>query len=119
MTTRIASQIHDFITRHGSPPAPQITSVAAPAMALGHGHASGSGGATTATTTTSTTNGKLARLPPTIFTGDHTESDKFLKEFKQWRLLNRDHIKMKQAYNCVLMALTYIKGPRVNDWQEA
>jgi Retrotransposon gag protein len=119
MTTRIASQIHDFITQHGSPLAPQITSTAAPAMSSGHGHASGSGGATTATTTTTTTNGKLAGLPPTVFTGDRTESDKFLKEFKQWRLLNHDHIEMKQAYNRVLMALTYIKGPRVDDWQEA
>jgi Retrotransposon gag protein len=80
----------------------------------------GSGGmATTATMTTTTTNGKLAGLPPTVFTRDHTESDKFLKEFKQWRLLNRDHIEMKQVYNHVLMALTYIKGPRVDDWQEA
>jgi hypothetical protein len=87
-------------------------------MALGHGHASGSGGMAT-TTTTTTTNRKLAGLLPTVFTGDHTESDKFLKEFKQWRLLNRNHIEMKQAYNRVLMALTYIKGPRVDDWQEA
>jgi Retrotransposon gag protein len=119
MTTRIASQIHDFITQHGSPPAPQITSMAAPVMSSGHGHASGSGGTTTVAATTTTTNGKLAGLPPTVFTGECMESDKFLKEFKQWRLLNRNHIKMKQAYNCVLMALTYIKGPRVDDWQEA
>ena len=26
---------------------------------------------------------------------------------------------MKQAYNWVLMALNYIKGPKVDDWQEA
>jgi hypothetical protein len=26
---------------------------------------------------------------------------------------------MKQAYNQVLMVLTYIKGPKVDDWQEA
>jgi hypothetical protein len=120
MTSRIASQIHDFIARHGSPPAPQITATAAPpTMASGHGHASGSGGMTAATIVTPTTNGKLAGLPPTVFTGDRTESDKFLKEFKQWRLLNRNHEEMKQPYNRVLMALTYIKGPRVEDWQEA
>jgi Retrotransposon gag protein len=88
-------------------------------MSSGHRHASGSGGMATVAATTVTSNGKLARLPPTVFTGDHTESNKFLKEFKQWRLLNRDHTEMKQAYNPVLMALTYIKGPRVNDWQEA
>ena len=119
MTSRIASQIHDFITRHGSPPAPQISSTATPIMSSGHGHASGSGGTTATTATTTTTNGKLARLPPTIFTRERTESDKFLKEFKQWRLLNHDHIEMKQAYNHVLMALIYIKGPKVDDWQEA
>jgi Retrotransposon gag protein len=119
MTTRIASQIHDFITRHRSPPAPQITSMAAPAMSSGHGHASGSGETATIAMTTATSNGKLAGLPPTVFTGERTESNKFLKEFKQWRLLNHDHIEMKQAYNCVLMALTYIKGPKVDNWQEA
>ena len=73
----------------------------------------------TAPTTTSTTNRKLAGLPPTVFTGNRMESDKFLKEFKQWRLLNRDHAEMKQLYNHILMALTYIKGPRVDDWQGA
>ena len=25
---------------------------------------------------------------------------------------------MKQAYNHVFIALTYIKGPKVDDWQE-
>jgi Retrotransposon gag protein len=119
MTSRIASQIHDFIARHGSPPAPQIMTTTAPTMASGHGHALGSSGTATVTTATPTTNGKLARLPPTVFTGDRTKSDKFLKEFKQWRLLNCDHNEMKQPYNRVLMALTYIKGPRVEDWQEA
>jgi hypothetical protein len=87
-------------------------------MASGHGHASGSGG-TAAATATPTANGKLAGLPPTVFDGDRTQSDRFLKEFKQWRLLNRNHDEMKQPYNRVLMALTYIKGPRVEDWQEA
>jgi hypothetical protein len=119
MTSRIASQIHNFIARHGSLPAPQITSTATPTMSSGHGHASRSGRTTTVAMATPTTNGKLAGLLPTIFTGDHTESDKFLKEFKQWRLLNRDHVEMKQAYNRVLMALIYIKGPKVDDWQEA
>ena len=85
----------------------------------GHGHATGSGGTTTTATTTTTTNEKIAGLPLTVFTGDHTKSNKFLKEFKQWRLLNCNHIKMKQAYNHILMALTYIKGPRVDNWQEA
>jgi Retrotransposon gag protein len=88
-------------------------------MSSGHGHTTGSGGTTTVATATPTSNGKLAGLPPTVFTGDRTESDKLLKEFKQWRLLNCDHNEMKQLYNRVLMALTYIKGPRVDDWQEA
>jgi hypothetical protein len=119
MTSRIASQIHDFIARHGSLLAPQTTSTAAPGMSSGHGHTTGSGRTTTVAAATPTSNGKLARLPPTVFTGDRTESNKFLKEFKQWRLLNRDHNEMKQLYNRVLMALTYIKGPRVDNWQEA
>jgi hypothetical protein len=84
MTTRIASQIHDFITRHGSLLAPQITSTTAllPGVSSRHRYAAGSRGTITTATTTATTNGKLARLPPTVFTGERTESDKFLKEFK-------------------------------------
>ena len=31
---------------------------------------------------------ELAGLPPTIFAGNRTDSDRFLKEFKQWWLLN-------------------------------
>ena len=61
---------------------------------------------------------ELAGLPPTIFTGKRTDSDRFLKEFKQWWLLNRGRTKMKQLYNRVLMALNYIKGPKVDNWQE-
>jgi Retrotransposon gag protein len=61
---------------------------------------------------------ELAGLPPTIFTGKRTDSNRFLKEFRQWRLLNRGCTEMKQAYNWVLMALMDIKGPKVNDWQE-
>jgi hypothetical protein len=68
-------------------------------MASGHGHATGSGGTATIAMATPTSNGKLARLPPTVFTRDRTKSDKFLKEFKQWRLLNCDHNKMKQWYS--------------------
>jgi Ty3 transposon capsid-like protein len=119
MTNRIASQIHDFIARHGSPLAPPITSTAALEMSSGHRHTSGSGRTTTVAAATPTTNGILAGLLPTIFTGERTESDKFLKEFKQWRLLNHDHTEMKQLYNRVLMALIYIKGPKVDNWQEA
>jgi Retrotransposon gag protein len=61
---------------------------------------------------------KLTGLLPTIFTGERTDSDRFLKEFNMWQILNRDRIEMKQPYNQVLMALNYIKGPKVNDWQE-
>ena len=120
MTSRIASQIHDFIARHGSPPAPQITSAAAPeGMSSGHGHTPRGSRTTNIAAATPTANRKLARLPPTIFAEDHTESNKFLKEFKQWRLLNHNHAEMKQPYNHILMALIYIKGPKVDDWQEA
>jgi hypothetical protein len=62
---------------------------------------------------------ELAGLLPTIFAGKRTDSNRFLKEFKQWWLLNQNCTEMKQAYNRVLMALNYIKGPKVDDWQEA
>jgi hypothetical protein len=81
----------------------------------GHGLTHQTATGTTATTTPVTTNRKLAGLPLTIFMGDRSESDKFMMEFKQWQLLNQEYIEIKQPYNWVLMALTYIKGSKVDD----
>jgi hypothetical protein len=60
----------------------------------------------------------LKGLAPSIFYGDRNRSDLFLKEFKQWKLINRNSDEMSVPFNRVLMALSYIKGEKVNDWQE-
>ena len=73
MTSRITSQINDFITRHRSPLTPQITTQAVPIPTMASRHHRthmAPTGSTTTTATTPTTNGKLARLPPTVFTGE-------------------------------------------------
>jgi hypothetical protein len=62
--------------------------------------------------------GGLRGLAPSIFYGDRNRSDLFLKEFKQWKLINRNSDEMSNPFNRVLMALSYIKGEKVNDWQE-
>jgi hypothetical protein len=62
--------------------------------------------------------GGLKGLAPSIFYGDRNRSDLFLKEFKQWKLINRNSDEMSNPFNRVLMALSYIKGEKVNNWQE-
>jgi Retrotransposon gag protein len=61
---------------------------------------------------------ELIGLPPTIFTGDRNKSDLFLKEFKQWKMINRNTPEMSVPFDRVLMALSHIRGNRVNDWHE-
>jgi hypothetical protein len=53
---------------------------------------------------------ELIGLPPTIFTGDRNKSDLFLKEFKQWRMLNQNTTEMSVPFDRVLMALSHIHG---------
>jgi hypothetical protein len=55
-----------------------------------------------------TNHGGLKGVPPALFMGDWTKSDLFLKEFKQWKMLNNDMPEMASPYKRVLMALGYI-----------
>jgi Retrotransposon gag protein len=61
---------------------------------------------------------ELIGLPPTIFSGNRNKSDLFLKEFKQWKMLNRNTPEMSVPFDRVLMALSHIRGNRVNDWHK-
>jgi hypothetical protein len=132
MAQRISSQIYDLYQQGGSLLPPQLSSQAAPNVPSGlppiTAAASSSStqravhaGSTITAATTAPVNpgtGGLKGLAPSIFYGDRNKSDLFLKEFKQWKLINRNTDEMKEPYNRVLMALAYIKGERVNDWQE-
>lgn len=71
--------------------------------------------ATTTTTGNAPSNG-LKGITPTIFNGDRSRSDEFLNELRQyWRNDNS----ISTPFDRVLIALSYIRGPIVDDWVNA
>ena len=74
------------------------------------------------TTTTPTqnvpSNGGMRGVPPTIFDGTRSRADDFVGQFRRFKMVNRTHEAMKTPYDRVLTALTYIRGPLINDWVE-
>jgi hypothetical protein len=61
-------------------------------------------------------NGGMKGTAPTIFNGDRSRSDLFWNEFRRYQLLNRNNESIKIPFYRVLTALSYIKGPLVEDW---
>ena len=55
--------------------------------------------------------------PPAIFTGDHFKSNKFLEDFKVYRMANQENQTMRIPLERVALILTYIKGKNVQDWR--
>lgn len=61
-------------------------------------------------------NGGMRRVPPTIFDGTRSRADDFWGQFRWFKMVNRTHDAMKIPYDHILTALTYIRGPLINDW---
>ena len=55
--------------------------------------------------------------PPAVFTGDRSKSDKFLEDFKVYRMANQGNQTMRILLERVALILTYIKGKNVQDWR--
>ena len=55
-------------------------------------------------------------VPPTIFDGTQSKADDFWGQFRRFKLVNRTHEAMKVPFDRVLTALTYMRGPLINDW---
>jgi hypothetical protein len=66
----------------------------------------------------SSSNG-LKGTAPAVFAGDCSRSESFWNEFRRYRLLNRNNESISIPFFCVLTALSYIKGPMVEDWVNA
>ena len=60
--------------------------------------------------------GRLDGTPPEIFQGDRTRSDIFLQEFKIYQNMNLEVPVMKNPYLRVNLALSRMRGPKVNEW---
>ena len=74
---------------------------------------------TTAPTTAPTSNGGLRGVPPTIFNGDRSKADTFWSEFRCYALNSRTHPAMTLPFDRVLTALSYIRGPLIDNWVNA
>ena len=55
--------------------------------------------------------------PPAVFTGDHSKFNKFLEDFKIYRMANQGNQTMRVPLEQVALILTYIKGKNVQDWR--
>ena len=61
-------------------------------------------------------NGGMRGVPPTIFDGTRSKADDFMGQFRRFKMVNRTHKAMKIPFDRVLTALTYMRGPLINDW---
>ena len=101
----LAATLDPIVSLQGSlpldPPAPHIMSV------------------NTTTTTpaqNAPSNGGMRGLPPSIFDGTRSKAKDFMGQFRRFKLVNRSHETMKIPFDRVLSALTYMRGPLINDW---
>ena len=60
--------------------------------------------------------GRLNGNTPTIFDGDRSKSKNFLREFDLLWEMNANHTLFTEPYKRVMAALSYIRGPIVDDW---
>ena len=71
---------------------------------------------TTAPAQNPPSSGGMRGVPPTIFDGTRSRADDFMGQFRRFKMVNRTHEAMKVPYDRVLTALTYMRGPLINDW---
>jgi len=53
---------------------------------------------------------------PSLFDGTRQKSDAFLREFEMYHAMNDTHDLFTNPYKRVILALSLIRGPNVNDW---
>jgi Retrotransposon gag protein/Zinc knuckle len=58
----------------------------------------------------------LCGSPPNVFDGTRDKVDLFLQAFGLYRAINHWHIMMREPYNHIMMMLSYMKGPKIDDW---
>jgi hypothetical protein len=62
------------------------------------------------------TNGSLKGTALTIFDGNRKNTKQFTQEFTIYRMINQDSPTMWNAYTRTALALSFIRGPAINDW---
>ena len=59
---------------------------------------------------------KLSGKEPIIFDGDHAKAKAFFLKWTIYMLLNEDTEVMRQALSRIMLFLTFIKAPNVQEW---
>jgi hypothetical protein len=62
------------------------------------------------------TNGSLKGTVPTIFDGNRKNTKQFTQEFTIYQMINQDSPTMQNAYTRTALALSFMRGPAINDW---
>ena len=60
-------------------------------------------------------NGSLKGTALTIFDGNRKNTKQFTQEFTIYRMINQDSPTMRIAYTCTALALSFMRGPAIND----
>lgn len=60
--------------------------------------------------------GGLKGTAPAIFDGNRTNTKQFSQEFSLYRMINQETAVMRNAYTRTALALSFMRGPAINDW---
>ena len=74
---------------------------------------------TTTVPTGNPSNGSMTGIAPAIFDGKRTNVENFLNQFRRYKLMNEGNKVMNEPFLRILTALSYIRGPLVEDWVNA
>jgi hypothetical protein len=58
----------------------------------------------------------LVGKEPTVFDGSRSMSEKFIQEFELYVNINEDNHVVAQPYRRIFLALSYMKGPKIDNW---
>ena len=61
-------------------------------------------------------NGAMKGHAPKIFDGQRKNAAKFMREFGLWKICNVQNEAMINPFQRIALALSYMKGPKVDDW---
>ena len=61
-------------------------------------------------------NGAMKGHAPEIFDGQRKNAAKFMREFGLWKICNVRNEAMINPFQRIALALSYMKGPKVDDW---
>ena len=51
-----------------------------------------------------------------MFDGAQSQSKAFIQEFELYTHVNEDHHSIQQPYQRIFLTLSYMKGPKIDDW---